>query len=121
MFSSSSTNAAVTANGRRPTSTGFSIWCVKRAWNGASSSLVSGPTTAKFEVDLFKRRYQVPFPLIPDRKLEAFKALGAQGTPQFFVILIRKKPVIAMIVSGFLPEPPDALEEIMRKSGLKTD
>ena len=71
------------------------------------------------DVELFQRRYQVPFPLVPDRKLAAFKAYGCRGTPQFFVLRLGAQPSIVMMVSGYLPEPPDALEEITRKSGLR--
>ena len=80
-----------------------------------------GARNNKNEVELFRRRHQIPFPLVPDPELAAFNAFGGQGTPRFLVVRLKEKPTVVMIVSGFLPEPPDALEEIMRKSGLQTN
>ncbi|MHB8909430.1 MAG: peroxiredoxin family protein [Syntrophales bacterium] len=40
-------------------------------------------TNGTYEVDSYRERYKVPFPLIPDKDTEISQKLGVKGTPTF--------------------------------------
>lgn len=44
-----------------------------------------GARNSQFEVDTFRKKYKVEFPLLPDPELQRFRELGLTGTPHFLV------------------------------------
>lgn len=45
-----------------------------------------GVGNSQFEVDVFRRKYEVTFPLFIDPDYEAYAAVGKVGTPYFFLV-----------------------------------
>jgi thiol-disulfide isomerase/thioredoxin len=79
-----------------------------------------GVGNSQTEVDIFRKKYQVAFPLFTDADYAAHKALGEVGTPYFYVL--RKKPgKVFQVIEGKLGclESPEAfLDGIVSLAGL---
>ena len=45
-----------------------------------------GTGNTPYEIDLFREKYSVPFPLIPDQDMSIGRTLGVRGTPTFIGI-----------------------------------
>ncbi len=45
-----------------------------------------GPNNTDFEVKLFRDKYAVPFPLIPDPEMRSIAALGKTPTPTYLIL-----------------------------------
>jgi hypothetical protein len=45
-----------------------------------------GPNNNDFEVKLFRDKYAVPFPLIPDPEMRSIAALGKTPTPTYLIL-----------------------------------
>ena len=76
---------------------------------------------SSFEVGVFKKAYDVPFPLFPDNDFTIHKALGDVRTPYFIVVKInddRTHKVIHSEVGGFEGAEP-FLRKVLTASGLK--
>lgn len=79
----------------------------------------AGNTT--FEVDVYKKTYQVPFPLLPDEDFTLHKALGETRTPYFIVVKLEKGApprVVYSELSGF-KAVDSFLQTIKQSAGLK--
>ena len=80
-----------------------------------------GAGNSPYEVEVFKKTYQVPFPLFPDGDFTIHKALGDVRTPYFLAIKIDdngRHQVIHSEVGGFAAAAP-FLENILQAAGLK--
>ncbi|MBI5583245.1 MAG: TlpA family protein disulfide reductase [Deltaproteobacteria bacterium] len=80
-----------------------------------------GAGNTLFEVDFFKKKYQVPFPLLPDETFVLHKALGETRTPYFFVVKLNKGEAPRVIYSelGGIKRVESFLETIRQSAGLK--
>jgi protein-disulfide isomerase len=78
-------------------------------------------TNGMYEVDSYRERYKVPFPLIPDKDTEISQKLGVTGTPTFIGIKIdgRGSPERFYFGEGGFEDTQQFLTKIMQLSGLK--
>ena len=74
-----------------------------------------------YETEVFKKTYQVPFPLFPDPDFSAHKAYGEARTPSFVVVKIDEKGAHEVILSqqGGFPGAEPFLDMVLKESGLK--
>ena len=80
-----------------------------------------GAGNSSYEVEVFKKTYQVPFPLFPDKDFTIHKACGEVRTPYFIVVKINEDGT-HQIVHHQLGDYPGAepfLEIVLKASGLK--
>lgn len=74
---------------------------------------------SEFEVDHFRKTYDVKFPLFPDKDMAHYNALGGKGTPGF--IGCKKSPdnsfSIILRQSGGFYQVDEFFNELLRKSG----
>jgi peroxiredoxin len=82
-----------------------------------------GAGNTPFEVDVFKKQYNVPFPLFPDESFSIHKSVGNVRTPYFFVIKINADGSNKIIYSkaGSIQDPNQFLDFILKESGLKKE
>ena len=80
-----------------------------------------GAGNSPYEVGVYKKTYNVPFPLIPDERFALHKALGETRTPYFILVRLDQGGtglVTYSELSGF--KGVDSFLEIIRKSaGIK--
>jgi peroxiredoxin len=80
-----------------------------------------GAGNSPYEVGVFKKTYNVPFPLFPDKDFTIHRACGEVRTPYFMVVKINEDGT-HQIVHTQLGEYPGAepfLELVLKASGLK--
>ena len=93
-----------------------------RKGDGARIKIVGiGVGNSPFEVQTFKKAYNVPFPLFPDNDFTIHKALGQTRTPYFVGIKFNPDGTHQVIYSrvGSIGEPREFLELILKQSRLK--
>ena len=80
-----------------------------------------GVNNSTYEVDSYRKRYKVPFPLIPDENMEISKMLGVRGTPTFIGIKVNGKGTRKRFYfeEGGFQDTQQFLTEIIKLSGLK--
>jgi thiol-disulfide isomerase/thioredoxin len=80
-----------------------------------------GAGNSPFEVEVFKKTYQVPFPLFPDKDFSIHKVLGEVRTPYFAAIKINDDGTHQIVHTqlGDFQGAEEFLELIMKASGLK--
>jgi len=80
-----------------------------------------GAGNSVLEVNTFKEKYKVPFPLFPDQDFRIHKDLGEVRTPYFFVVRIKKDRTLEVVYSeeGAFGEAEMFLQRILKASGLK--
>ena len=74
-----------------------------------------------YEVDVFKKTYNVPFPLFPDKDFAIHKACGEVRTPYFIVVKINEDRTHQIVHTqlGNYPGAEPFLELVLKASGLK--
>jgi hypothetical protein len=75
------------------------------------------------EVDVFRKKYQIPFPLFPDVDYSIHKVCGEVRTPYFIGVKINENGTHEVIYSklGGLQDVNQFLELIRDRSGLKKE
>lgn len=79
-----------------------------------------GTGNTKFETEIFKNKYNIEFPLIPDSEFKMHKVIGEVRTPYFFVIKLKGKKPMEVIYSklGAL-ESHESFLGLIKSAGLK--
>jgi peroxiredoxin len=80
-----------------------------------------GAGNSPFEVDIFRKKYQVPFPLFSDKNFTVHKCLGETRTPYFFVVAAGPGSTQEVIYSklGGIKDLDSFLQTIRARSGIK--
>ncbi len=80
-----------------------------------------GAGNTPFEVEAYKKTYQVPFPLFPDKDFAIHKACGEVRTPYFIVVKINDDGTHQIVHAqlGNYPGAEPFLETVLKASGLK--
>ena len=79
-----------------------------------------GAGNTPYEVQVFKKTYDTPFPLFPDKDFAIHKALGDVRTPYFLAVKIKEDGTQEVILSelGAFKGAQSFLESILSASGL---
>jgi peroxiredoxin len=80
-----------------------------------------GAGNTPFEVDLFRKKYDVKFPLLPDKDLVLHEALGKVRTPYFIAVKLDPSGAPQVIYSkvGSIGSPEQFLNTIVEHAGLQ--
>ncbi|MBN1366116.1 MAG: redoxin domain-containing protein [Syntrophaceae bacterium] len=79
-----------------------------------------GINNSLFETGIFKNKYKVEFPLIPDGDFRLHKTMGEVRTPYFIVVKLKGgKAKVIYSKLGALGDNNVFLEQIVKISGLK--
>ncbi|SDU36325.1 Peroxiredoxin [Desulfobacula phenolica] len=80
-----------------------------------------GSGNSTFEVDFFKNRYSIEFPLFSDPDFSIHKKIGEVRTPHFFGVKIEAngEHTIFYSQSGEVSDPEKFLKTLLTDSGLK--
>ncbi|WP_300460481.1 redoxin domain-containing protein [Desulfobacula sp.] len=80
-----------------------------------------GAGNSDFEVDFFKEKYTIKFPLFSDTDFSIHKKIGEVRTPHFFGLALKGdcEYTIFYSQSGEVSDPEKFLETLLKDSGLK--
>jgi len=90
------------------------------ALKGKIKILGIGAGNSVYEVEVFRKKYGVPFPVVPDPDYEAHKAYGEVRTPYFVAVKISENGTHEVIYSklGSFGEAKSFLDNLRKLSGL---
>ena len=80
-----------------------------------------GAGNSSYEVEVFKKTYNVPFPLFPDKDFTIHKVCGEVRTPYFMVVKINEDGTHQIVHNqlGNYPGAEPFLDLVLKASGLK--
>jgi len=80
-----------------------------------------GAGNTPFEVNTYRRKYQVEFPLIPDPEFQVHRLIGEVRTPYFFVVKRSglKKPHVVYSKLGAHADINAFLQEAIKLAGIR--
>ena len=79
-----------------------------------------GINNSAYETDIFKKKYKVEFPLVPDGDFKLHKTIGQVRTPYFIVVKLKGgKAEVIYSKLGALGDNKDFLSQIVKSAGLK--
>jgi peroxiredoxin len=92
----------------------------KPALKGRIKIIGIGAGNTPFEVDVFRNKYDIRFPLFSDESFTVHKAVGEVRTPYFFVLRTNADGSDRVIYSkvGTIQEPKQFLDLIVKEAGL---
>mgnify|MGYP005840304511 FL=1 len=93
----------------------------ERGLDGRVKLIGLGAGNSAYEVDLFKGKFGIRFPLLSDSDLSLHTALGQVRTPYFIVVSLKpdgKQQVIYSKVGG-IGDPDQFLDSIVNAAGLQ--
>ncbi|MEW6570420.1 MAG: redoxin domain-containing protein [Nitrospirota bacterium] len=90
----------------------------KRDLEGKIKIIGIGAGNTPFEVQFFKKQYDIAFPLFPDETFAVHKAIGDVRTPYFFVFETGGESRIFYSKAGSIEDPKKFLDLIIKKTGI---
>ncbi len=80
-----------------------------------------GVNNSMYEVESYRERYKVPFPLFPDLTMEVSQKFNVRGTPTFIGLKVNGKGMLEKFyfAEGGFQDAQQFLMEIIQLSGLK--
>lgn len=78
-----------------------------------------GMRNSKMETDLFRKKFKVVFPLLPDHDGAVHTKLGSPMTPFFLIVDNRNGGKIIFTHLGAMPSAESFLQSVIDKAGLK--
>ncbi len=75
-----------------------------------------GAGNTQFEIDFFKKKFEVPFPLFEDEDFTCHKAVGNVGTPSFYLVDMEAGRSILFFQEGELKDEAGMLKMILEKT-----
>ena len=91
----------------------------KRGLSNRVKIIGIGAGNSDTEVDIFRKKFKVPFALFSDAAFAVHSAVGQVGTPYYYVL--KKTPQGFTIVAahlGLIHSPADFLKDVTAKAGL---